>query len=272
MSQESLYLDKSQNLWEQNDRCGKQTMIHDSSFPIRSSSSAHNILSDGYSPTKQPRSSCLSAAAIWRTPLSQHPAPSNQPKRIDIPLTRAVKTQTNHQTIRVNQNFQLNRNVLTPPNPAHDIYACPTPANTKAPQFSLPSQQQKTTTPEDGCTPTKHVSFQDPPAQQGHRPKNHPELGSDRWRGREARGQTEKEKELFEMEHLGQEVQRLQVKEELTLEENNRLRRLSLEWQFQKRLREIQKRRDDDEEEEDEDLDTMLMIHQMERRTQASCL
>lgn len=74
------------------------------------------------------------------------------------------------------------------------------------------------------------------------------------------------------MEHLEQEVQRLQVKEELTLQETDRLRRLSLEWQFQKRLQEIQKRRDDDddEEEDDEDLDTMLAINQMERQAQAS--
>lgn len=268
MSQESLYLDKGQTLWEQDDRRGKQTMIHDSSFPIRSSSSAHNILSDGYS-TKEPRSSRLSAAAVWRTPLSQQQTPSNQPKRIDIPLTRAVQTPASHQTIRLNQNFQVNRNVLTPPHPAHDTYACPTPANKKPPLSSLSPLQQRTTSQEDGFTPTKHVSFQDPPAQQGHRPKTHPELGSDRWRGKEAQGQLGKE--LFEMEHLEQEVQKLQVKEELTREENDRLRRLSLEWQFQKRLQEIQKRRDDDEEEEeDDDLDTMLAINQMERRTQAS--
>lgn len=269
MSQESLYLDQSQNLWEQDDRRGKQTMIHDSSFPIRPSSSAHNILPDACSPTKEPRSSRLSAAAVWRTPLSQQQTPSNQPKRIDIPLTRAVTTPTNHQTIRMNQNFQVNRNVLTPPHPAHDAYACPTPANKKPPQSSLSPMQQRTTTPEDGFTPTKHVSFQDPPAQ-GRRPKTQPELGSDHWRGKEARGQLEKE--LLEMEHLEQEVQRLQVKEELSREENDRLRRLSLEWQFQKRLQEIQKRRDDDDEEEedDDDLDTMLAINQMERPTQAS--
>eukprot|EP00066_Takifugu_rubripes_P024099 XP_011613365.1 PREDICTED: afadin-like [Takifugu rubripes] len=270
MSQESLYLDKSPNLWDGNDRRGKQTRIHDSSFPIRSSSSAHNILSDGSSPTEEPRSSRLSAAAVWRTPLSQQQTPSNQPKRIDIPLTRAVKTPTNHQTIRINQNFQVNGNVLSPPHPAHDIYACPTPANKKPPQSSLSPLQLRTSTLEDGFTPTKHVSFQDPPAQQGHRPKTHPELGSDCWKGKEAQGQIEKEKELFETERLEQEVQRPQVKEELTLEENDRLRRLSLEWQLQKRLQEIQKRRDDDEEEEDEDLDTMLAINQMERRTQAS--
>lgn len=266
MSQESLYLDKSHNLWEQNDRRGKQTLIHDSSFPIRSSSSAHNILSDGYSPTKEPGSGHLSAAALWRTPLSQQQTPSNQPKRIDIPLTRAVNP-TNHQTIRINQNFQVDRNVLTPPRPAHDVYACPTPANKKPPQSSLSPLQQRTSAPEDGFTPTKHVSFQDPPAQQGHRPKTHPELGSDRWRGKEAQGQIKKEKE---MELLEQEVQRLQVKEELTPEENDRLRRLSLEWQFQKRLQEMEKSREDDEEEEDEDLDTMLAINQMERQTQAS--
>lgn len=268
MSQESLYLDESQNLWQQNDRRGKQTMIHDSSFPIRSSSSAHNILSDGYSPTKDARSSRLSAAAVWRTPLSQQQTPSIQPKRIDIPLTTALKP-TNHQTIRMNQNFQVNRNVPTPPHPAH---ACPTPANKKPPQSSLSPLQQRTAAQEDAFTPTKHVSFQDPPAQQGHRPKTRPQLGSDRWRGKEAQGQIEKEKELFEMEHLEQEVQRLQVKEELTLQETDRLRRLSLEWQFQKRLQEIQKRRDDDddEEEDDEDLDTMLAINQMERQAQAS--
>lgn len=72
------------------------------------------------------------------------------------------------------------------------------------------------------------------------------------------------------MELLEQEVQRLQVKGELTPEENDRLRRLSLEWQFQKRLQEMEKSREDDEEEEDEDLDTILAINQMERRTQAS--
>lgn len=266
MSQESLYVDKSLNLWEQNDQCGRQTMIHDAPFPIRSSSSAHNILSDGCSPAKELRSSHLSAAGVWRTPFSQRPGASTQPKRIDIPLTRAMKTQTNHQTMRLTQNFQVNRNVLSPPNPVH---ACPIPANKKDPQCSLPPQQ-RTTTQEEGFTPAKHVSFQDPPAQQRHWTKTHkdPDLGSDWRRGREAQGKIEKQKELSEVEHLQQEVQRLQVKGELTLEENDRLRRLSMEWQFQKRLQEIQSRRDHDEDEEDEDLDTM-MIQKPERRTQA---
>lgn len=88
---------------------------------------------------------------------------------------------------------------------------------------------------------------------------------------REAQAKLEKPKELCEVELLEQEVQRLRVKEERTLEENDRLRRLSLEWHFQKRLQEIQKKGDsDEEEEEDEDLDALLMIQQLERQTQAS--
>lgn len=69
------------------------------------------------------------------------------------------------------------------------------------------------------------------------------------------------------MEYLEQEVQRLQVKGEHMLEDNDRLRRISMEWQFQKRLQEIQSRRDKKEDEEEEDLDTM--IQKPERRTQA---
>ncbi|CAG13217.1 unnamed protein product, partial [Tetraodon nigroviridis] len=126
----------------------------------------------------------------------------------------------------------------------------------------------------EGSAPTKHVSFQDPPAQP--RPclktRGDPEQGTDVWRRRrEAQAKPEKPKELGEVELLEQEVQRLWVKEERTTEENDRLRRLSLEWQFQKRLQEIQKKGDDDgEEEEDEDLDALLMMQQLERQTQAS--
>lgn len=265
MSQESLYIDKSPNVREQNDRCGNQTISHDSSLTIRSSSSAHNILADVCSPTKQLRGSRPSAAGVWRTPLSQRPAPSTQPIRIDIPLTRATRTQTSPQTASTNQNLQVNRKVVAPTNPDHHIHACPK----KPPQSSFPSQQQRSTSREEGSTPTKHVSFQDPPAQERHCPKNRtdPEQETDVWRRREARAQLEK---LCEVELLEQEVQRLRLKEERTLEENHRLRRLSLEWQFQKRLQEIQKKgEEDEEEEEDEALDTSSMIQTLERQTQA---
>lgn len=266
-------MDKSRSFWEQNDRCGKQTISHDSSFPVRSSSSAHDILSDVCSPPKQLRDSRPSAAGVWRTPPSQHPAPSTQPKRIDIPVTRAGRIQTNPQTTSMNQNFQGDRTVVAPPNPDHHIHLCPIPESKKPPQSSFPSQQRRTSPREEGLTPSKQVSFQQPPAQQRHWPKhrNEPEQGTDVWRRRrrrEAQAELEKPKELCEVELLEQEVQRLRVQEELTLEKNVRLRRLSLEWHFQKRLQEIQKK-GDGEEEEDEDLDTLLMRQQLERQIQA---
>lgn len=268
-------MDKSRSFWEQNDRCGKQTISHDSSFPVRSSSSAHDILSDVCSPPKQLRDSRPSAAGVWRTPPSQHPAPSTQPKRIDIPVTRAGRIQTNPQTTSMNRNFQGDRTVVAPPNPDHHIHVCPIPESKKPPQSSFPSQQRRTSPREEGLTPSKQVSFQQPPAQQRHWPKhrNEPEQGTDVWwrrrrRRREAQAELEKPKELCEVELLEQEVQRLRVQEELTLEKNVRLRRLSLEWHFQKRLQEIQKK-GDGEEEEDEDLDTLLMRQQLERQIQA---
>lgn len=254
MSQESLHVDKSQTLWEQNDRCGKRPVSHDPSVPIRSGSSAHNILAEVCSPTEHLEGSGPSAAGVWRTPRSQ-------PIRIDVPPTRAMETQTNPQTASMKQSFQVNTKVPAPPNPDHHVGDCPVPANKKPPQTSFPSQQQRTTS-EEGSTPAKHVSFQDPPAQQGTEVWR-------RWR-REAQTELEKPKELCEVELLEQEVQRLRVKEERTLEENDRLRRLSLEWQFQKRLQEVQKKGNDhDEEEEDEDLDTWLMTQQLERQRQA---
>lgn len=76
----------------------------------------------------------------------------------------------------------------------------------------------------------------------------------------------EKQQKLHVVELLEQEVQELQAKAKRTAEENNRLRKLSLEWQFQKRLQEIQQRGED--EEEDEDLDMMVTIQQLEMRTQ----
>lgn len=66
---------------------------------------------------------------------------------------------------------------------------------------------------------------------------------------------------------LEQEVQELQAKAKRSVEENDRLRKLSLEWQFQQRLEEIQRRGYDEDEEGDEDLDMMLAIHQLGDRT-----
>ena len=98
-----------------------------------------------------------------------------------------------------------------------------------------------------------------------------PQRLSDPWR-REAKEKLEKQQRLHVVELLEQEVQELQAKANRTVEENNRLRKLSLEWQFQKRLKEIQRRGDEEDEDEegDEDLNMMLTMQQLDERTQVS--
>lgn len=87
-------MDKCQNLWEQEDQYAKQTTSYFSSFPIRASVSADDILSDYCSPNQQQRS-LPSGTRVRRTPFSQHPAPIIQPIRIDMPVIGAARTQTN---------------------------------------------------------------------------------------------------------------------------------------------------------------------------------
>ncbi|XP_070776147.1 afadin [Enoplosus armatus] len=289
LSQENLcvdsggpLLDKRQNLWEQTDQRAKQTMSHYSSFPIRSSASTHDILSDSCSPTNRQQGGRTSGAGVWRTPFSQHPTPtpSIQPIRIDIPVTRAMNTHTNPPlttfqsssllAAKMSQTLKLNGNKQSPQHQANHLYACPIPATKKLPQPSLLPQQQRPTTnrdqaakPQVSITPTKHVSFQEPPARQkqgtGPIKQRDPQELSDPWR---------REQRLHVVELLEQEVQELQAKAKRTAQENGRLQKLSVEWQFQKRLQEIQQRGEDEDEEEDEDLDMMVMIQQLEKRTQ----
>lgn len=88
----------------------------------------------------------------------------------------------------------------------------------------------------------------------------------DPWR-REAREKLEEQQRLQVVELLEQEVQELQAKASRTAVENDRLRKLSLEWQFQKRLQELQQNGDDEEE---EDMDMMTTIHQLDKRAQVN--
>lgn len=244
---------------------------------MRPSVSAHDVLTDHSSPTKrQHEGGRTSGAGLWRTPLSQHPTPSVQPIRIDIPITRAVKRQSNPPLatfqqgctmlpVTLSQPLEVNghtsQGVLKQNSQSYQIYSCPISVTKKPPQPSLPSQQQRLNAaakPQVSITPTKHVSFQNPPASSLRRQKA-AEI-SDPWR-REA------QRRLQEVELLEQEVQGLQAKAERTVEENGRLRRLSLEWQFQRRLQEFQQR-DDEDEEEDEEIDMMVTIQQLERGAQ----
>lgn len=60
-----------------------------------------------------------------------------------------------------------------------------------------------------------------------------------------------------------------QAKPERTAEESDRLRKLMLEWQFQKRLQESKQSDEDEEEEDDEDVDTMMIMQRLEAEKRA---
>ncbi|XP_058880197.1 afadin-like isoform X7 [Acipenser ruthenus] len=93
-------------------------------------------------------------------------------------------------------------------------------------------------------------------------------LSPDPWK-RDAREKMEKQQQLHIVDMLNKEIQELQAKPERTAEENDRLRKLMLEWQFQKRLQESKENEEDEEEEDDEDVDTMLIMQRLEAEKRA---
>uniref|UniRef100_A0A3B3CX27 Afadin, adherens junction formation factor a n=1 Tax=Oryzias melastigma TaxID=30732 RepID=A0A3B3CX27_ORYME len=93
-------------------------------------------------------------------------------------------------------------------------------------------------------------------------------LSPDPWK-RDAREKAEKQQQLHIVDLLDKEIQELQAKPERTAEESDRLRKLMLEWQFQKRLQESKQSEEDEEEEDDEDVDTLLIMQRLEAEKRA---
>ncbi|XP_026114028.1 afadin-like isoform X2 [Carassius auratus] len=93
-------------------------------------------------------------------------------------------------------------------------------------------------------------------------------LSPDPWK-RDAREKLEKQQQLHIVDLLDKEIQELQAKPERTAEENDRLRKLMLEWQFQKRLQESKQNDEDEEDEDDEDVDTTLIMQRLEAEKRA---
>ncbi|XP_010857073.1 PREDICTED: afadin [Bison bison bison] len=93
-------------------------------------------------------------------------------------------------------------------------------------------------------------------------------LSPDPWK-RDAREKLEKQQQLHIVDLLSREIQELQGKAERSAEESDRLRKLLLEWQFQKRLQESKQKDEDDEEEEDDDVDTVLLMQRLEAERRA---
>ncbi|KAM4866497.1 afadin isoform 8-T8 [Thomomys bottae] len=93
-------------------------------------------------------------------------------------------------------------------------------------------------------------------------------LSPDPWK-RDAREKLEKQQQMHIVDMLSREIHELQSKADRTSEESDRLRKLMLEWQFQKRLQEAKQKDEDDEEEEEEDVDTMLIMQRLEAERRA---
>ncbi|XP_062858482.1 afadin isoform X3 [Trichomycterus rosablanca] len=93
-------------------------------------------------------------------------------------------------------------------------------------------------------------------------------LSPDPWK-RDAREKLEKQQQMHIVDLLDREIQELQAKPERTAEDNDRLRKLMLEWQFQKRLQESKQSDEDEEEEDDEDVDTVLIMQRLEAEKRA---
>ncbi|MEQ2295912.1 hypothetical protein AMECASPLE_019458 [Ameca splendens] len=281
MSQENLcmdtrgpLLDQRQNTYAHRNQSSKQSSSYCLSFPIRSSVSTHDILSDHSGPTKPLRGSCPSPACVRRTPFSQQstPIPSAQPIRIDIPITitRAGSTQSNPPLTTFQQSSSVDHKVSEQKKKSQvsHISACPLSPE-KLFQPSVLWQQRSTVCgdrvekPQVSITPTKHVSFQVPLSKQTRScltNQKRTQVLCNPWR-REAQEMLEKQQRLQAVELLEQEVQQLQATDKRSAEENDRLRRLDLEWRFQKRLQEIQQRGDE------EDLDMMVILQQLGDRT-----
>ncbi|KAJ8009047.1 hypothetical protein DPEC_G00084780 [Dallia pectoralis] len=93
-------------------------------------------------------------------------------------------------------------------------------------------------------------------------------LSPDPWK-RDAKEKLEKQQQLHIVDLLDKEIQDLQAKPERTAEESDRLRKLMLEWQFQKRLQESKQSDEEDEEDDDEEVDTMLIMQRLEAEKRA---
>ncbi|XP_074189942.1 afadin isoform X10 [Rhinolophus sinicus] len=93
-------------------------------------------------------------------------------------------------------------------------------------------------------------------------------LSPDPWK-RDAKEKLEKQQQMHIVDMLSKEIQELQGKADRSADENDRLRKLMLEWQFQKRLQESKQKDEDEDEEEDDDVDTMLIMQRLEAERRA---
>lgn len=187
--------------------------------------------------TISPMDSSLSSLGhrigLWKIPTTTQSMPLSQPKRMDVPYTTQGNS-LSFSTFRQPVETQIT-------SPAHHRYQKQSNAS---PSHRPHQVLKKKTVVFQSSTQTMQKSsascLSANPQQKGHDEINKLSVGES-WK-RDAQQQT--------ADLLQQEVQQLQAKVQLSIEESERLRRLSLELQFQKRLEEFQQTGDEDEDDD----------------------
>lgn len=189
--------------------------------------------------TISPMDSSLSSLGhrigLWKIPTITQSMPLSQPKRMDVPYTtqsnslsfstfrQPVETQI---TSPAHHRYQKRSNA-SPSHRPHQVLK----KKTVVFQSSTQTMQKKSAS----CLSAN-------PQQKGHDEIKKLSVGESWKRDAQDEQQT--------ADLLQQEVQQLQAKVQLSIEESERLRRLSLELQFQKRLEEFQQNGDEDEDDD----------------------
>ncbi|XP_067310801.1 afadin [Pseudorasbora parva] len=176
--------------------------------------------------TISPMDSSLSSMGLrnglWKVPTTTQSVPLSQPKRMDVPYSPQANSPS-FSTFRQPVDTQI----MSPP--AHHQYQH---KGTTSPSHRPPALKKKSV--------VFHSSVK---TSQNNTPSQHLRVNLEQ-------KVVNKTSKLPPTDLLEQEVQQLQDKVRRTLEESERLRRLSLELQFQKRLEEYQQNEDEDEDDE----------------------
>ncbi|XP_072546446.1 afadin [Salminus brasiliensis] len=239
----------------------------------------------------------------WKISPEVHSMPGSQPKRIDVPvstntplafgmLQQPLETdssnlnlscmttaygQVRNLPIPALRSYHLPQNIASAPASKQLVQSHISPQKPKLSKVCETMQavvHQSLSKSQDNTSKVSPSHLSDTQEPQGDKAVKTSDvqcardgLSPDPWK-REAREELKKQHRHQAVNLLGQEVLQLEGKVERTLEERERLRRLSLEWQFQKRLQELEKQNGEDYDEDDYEHNSDVTIMYKKQRTQ----
>ncbi|KTG35382.1 hypothetical protein cypCar_00024085 [Cyprinus carpio] len=182
--------------------------------------------------TISPMDSSLSSLGLWKIPTTAQSVPLSQPKRMDVPYTPQANS-LSFSTFRQPVETQMM-------SPAHHWYQKQSNASpSQRPQQVLKKKTVVFQSPAQTLQNSSASCLSANRQQKGPDKIKKLSVGDSWKRDAQDKQQT--------ADLLQQEVQQLQAKVQRSIEESERLRRLSLELQFQKRLEEFQQNGDEDD-------------------------